>query len=164
MRERRGRQRSTSTATCKSSSEVGKRVVRLRSECGPEVSLILVTPCEFSAFFDANLSRMTVMSYTSDFMPHIGVVPDTPSQYILAGFSGHGMPQILLACKALAAMVIDDITYEQTGLPMMFKTTKERLSAPRSELEEGFKDIWASYASTANPCNAAGTDRLRARL
>jgi glycine/D-amino acid oxidase-like deaminating enzyme len=77
------------------------------------------------------------MGYTSDLMPHIGEVPGAPSQYIIAGFSGHGMPQILLASKGLATMVTDNLTYEQTGLPIMFKTTKERLSSSYSELEEG---------------------------
>lgn len=84
------------------------------------------------------------MGYTFDLMPHIGEVPGAPSQYIMAGFSGHGMPQILLASRGLAAMVTDGVSYEQTGLPVIFKTTQERLSSPYSELEEGFKDIWAS--------------------
>jgi hypothetical protein len=108
-------------------------------------------------------SNLTVMGYTSDLMPHIGEVPGAPSQYIIAGFSGHGMPQILQASKGLAAMVTDNLSYEQTGLPIMFKTTKERLSSSYSELEESFKDVWASHHSDNSP-EVVENNELRARL
>jgi glycine/D-amino acid oxidase-like deaminating enzyme len=87
-----------------------------------------------------------VMGYSSDFVPHLGQVPNTPSQFILAGFSGHGMPQILLASRGIASMVTEDIPYEQTGLPTVFKTTNERLDSTKNELEEGFKNIWEPKA------------------
>ena len=103
------------------------------------------------------------MGYTSDLMPHIGEIPGAPSQYILAGFSGHGMPQILLASKGLAAMVTDNLSYEQTGLPIMFKTTNERLSSSHSELEEGFKDVWAPNGANKSS-QAVANDKLHARL
>ncbi|KEF54255.1 uncharacterized protein A1O9_09421 [Exophiala aquamarina CBS 119918] len=104
-----------------------------------------------------------IMGYTSDLMPHIGEVPGAPSQYIIAGFSGHGMPQILLASKGLVAMVTKNLTYEQTGLPIMFKTTNERLSSCYSELEEGFKDVWASNISDKSS-QAVGHRQSQARL
>ncbi|KIW18008.1 hypothetical protein PV08_02295 [Exophiala spinifera] len=89
-----------------------------------------------------------VMGYTSDFMPHIGPVPDIPGQYVIAGFSGRGMAYILLASRALARMVVEGIDYEQTGLPTMFKSTRERLSASESELEKEFKGVWGSDQTT----------------
>ena len=92
-------------------------------------------------------SRHIVMGYSSDFVPHLGQVPDVPDQYILAGFSGHGMPQILLASKAIASMVADDIPYEETGLPLVFKTTNERLNNKENKLEEGFQNLWAVPAA-----------------
>lgn len=86
------------------------------------------------------------MGYTSDFMPHIGQIPGSPGQFIIAGFSGHGMPQILQSSAGLAKLVTGEAAdYRATGLPLMFESTKERLDNPRSELEEGFKDVWAMY-------------------
>ncbi|KAK5045763.1 hypothetical protein LTR84_008855 [Exophiala bonariae] len=83
-----------------------------------------------------------VMGYTSDYMPHIGEVPDMPGQYIIAGFTGRGMAYILLASKALSRMIVEGIDYEQTELPAMFESTKERLSSSESELENEFSGVW----------------------
>jgi hypothetical protein len=82
------------------------------------------------------------MGYSSDFVPHIGEVPGSPGQFIMAGFSGHGMPQILTASKAIARMVNEDIAYEETDLPSVFKTTNERLNSTKNDLEEGFRHLW----------------------
>lgn len=82
------------------------------------------------------------MGYSSDFVPHLGQVPDKPDQYIMAGFSGHGMPQILLASKGIARMASEGIKYEETGLPSVFKTTNERLDSKQNDLEEGFRHFW----------------------
>ena len=82
------------------------------------------------------------MGYSSDFVPHLGQVPGKPGQFITAAFSGHGMPQILLASKGIAKMVTHGISYEETGLPSVFKTTNERLDTNKSALEDGFKNLW----------------------
>lgn len=77
------------------------------------------------------------MGYSSDFMPHVGHVPGKDGQYIIAGFSGHGMPEILLASRGVAEMVCGDVSFEATGLPRLVKTTAERISKERgSALEE----------------------------
>ncbi|KAH8658485.1 FAD dependent oxidoreductase superfamily [Xylariales sp. PMI_506] len=68
-----------------------------------------------------------IQGYTTDLASHVGQVPGKEGQYIMAGFNGHGMPEILLTSKALASMVKEGKAYEETGLPMVFKTTKERL-------------------------------------
>lgn len=68
-----------------------------------------------------------IMGYTSDLQPHVGPVPKRPNQYILAGFNGHGMPIVFLAAKGIAEMIRDDKTFEQTGLPRVYRTTEERL-------------------------------------
>lgn len=83
-----------------------------------------------------------VMGYSSDFVPHIGEVPDRPGQFILAGFSGHGMPEILLSSKAVAAMVRDGLSFEETVLPPMFKTTAQRVINKASPLEESLQSLW----------------------
>lgn len=83
------------------------------------------------------------MGYTSDFMPHVGELSGSPGQYVIAGFSGHGMPQILAASQGLAKIMTGAApTFEQSGLPLMFETTAERLAIEKSELEESFKDAW----------------------
>ena len=85
------------------------------------------------------------MGYTSDFMPHIGEVPNSPGQYVIAGFSGRGMAYIFLASQAVAKMVTRGIDYEQTGLPAIFKSTIERLSSTESELENEFQSSWEAH-------------------
>ena len=87
-----------------------------------------------------------IMGYSSDFIPHLGQVPDKPGQFILAGFSGHGMPQILLASKGIAQMITEGTPYEQTGLPSVFKTTSERLDSTLNEMEEGYRHLWEPKA------------------
>lgn len=68
-----------------------------------------------------------VMGYTSDGSPHIGHVPDKPGQVMIAGFNGHGMPQVFLSAEGVARMIVEGTAYEETGLPQLFKTTSERL-------------------------------------
>ena len=67
------------------------------------------------------------MGYTSDLQPHVGAVPNKPNRYILAGFNGHGMPIVFLAAKGIADMIRHGKTFEQTGLPRVYRTTEERL-------------------------------------
>lgn len=52
------------------------------------------------------------------------------------------MPKILLSSKGLAAMVRDGATFEETGLPRIFKTTKQRNEAKSSPLEESLVPFW----------------------
>lgn len=76
----------------------------------------------------------TVMGYSSDGLPHIGCVPGEEEQYILAGFTGHGMPQIFLAAEGLAKMILNGIDYKQTQLPRLFESTPARLASPRNKI------------------------------
>ncbi|KAI8718229.1 DAO domain-containing protein [Fusarium sp. LHS14.1] len=85
-----------------------------------------------------------ILGYSSDFMPHVGQVPEKPGQFIMAGFTGYGMPKILLSSKGLAAMVRDGVTFEETGLPRIFKTTKQRIEAKSSPLEKSLAPFWAN--------------------
>lgn len=69
-----------------------------------------------------------VMGYSMDGLPHVGTVPNAePGQYIVAGFTGHGMPQVFLAAEGLARMVLGDVPFENTSLPRLFKARPERL-------------------------------------
>lgn len=74
------------------------------------------------------------MGWSSDFMPHVGDVPGKPGQTILAGFSGHGMPLILLSAKGVVQMVRHGKPFEETGIPSLFKATEERLASTKNEI------------------------------
>jgi glycine/D-amino acid oxidase-like deaminating enzyme len=76
------------------------------------------------------------MGYSSDGLPHIGLVPGERNQYILAAFTGHGMPQIFLAAEGLAKMIVNGVAFEETGLPRLFKTSEARLDETKSKIFE----------------------------
>ena len=73
-----------------------------------------------------------VMGYSCDTHPQVGAVPGEDNQYILAGFNGHGMPVIYLSALGVAKMVSDDVRFEDTSIPRVFKTTEERLNSARN--------------------------------
>ena len=74
------------------------------------------------------------MGYSSDGLPHVGHVPEQKGQYIIAGFTGHGMPQIFLAAEGLAKMILDDVDFVQTGLPRLFESTQSRLDSSQNKI------------------------------
>ncbi|KAL4985439.1 FAD dependent oxidoreductase-domain-containing protein [Aspergillus falconensis] len=67
-----------------------------------------------------------IMGYSSDNLPHVGRVPGEENQWILAGFTGHGMPQVFLAAEGVARMVVHGVGYTEAGLPRLFETNKQR--------------------------------------
>lgn len=91
-------------------------------------------------------------------MPWIGriPIPNLRGQFILAGFSGHGMPVIYLAAEAVARMVLDEMededeekkgegeeerkkkkerkNFEEMGLPGVFEVTRERLEREGNDI------------------------------
>ncbi|KEF60512.1 uncharacterized protein A1O9_02073 [Exophiala aquamarina CBS 119918] len=77
-----------------------------------------------------------IMGWTSDFMPYVGDVPGKPGQAILAGYSGHGMPMILLSARGLVQMM-QGKSFEEVGIPELFKPTEERLASTKNEILDG---------------------------
>ncbi|PYI08216.1 FAD dependent oxidoreductase [Aspergillus sclerotiicarbonarius CBS 121057] len=75
-----------------------------------------------------------IMGYSADSLPHVGHVPNKPGQVIVAGFTGHGMPQVFLSTRGIAQLIVDGVSYEETGLPRLFKTTTERLQSRRNNI------------------------------
>jgi glycine/D-amino acid oxidase-like deaminating enzyme len=69
------------------------------------------------------------MGYTEDSFPHVGLVPGESDHFILAGFNGSGMSYIFLVARAVARMVQDGVSFEETGLPAVFKTVPGRIKA-----------------------------------
>lgn len=79
-----------------------------------------------------------VMGYSFDSLPHLGEVPGKPSQYIVAGFNGHGMPVVWLAAKGIAEMIKSGKAYEDVKyLPRIGKTTAQRIQAAQNGREGG---------------------------
>lgn len=100
---------------------------------------MMITPCICEHPFVFNRTDMvrlpcSVMGYSSDGLPHIGSVPGQQDQYILAGFTGHGMPQIFLAAEGIAKMVVGGVAFEETGLPRLFKTSQSRLDRQENKI------------------------------
>ncbi|KAJ5272350.1 hypothetical protein N7478_007475 [Penicillium angulare] len=73
-----------------------------------------------------------IMGQTPDSFPHIGRVPGSENQWLLAGFNGAGMTMICTASRGIARMVLDERDYDETGLPKVFKSTFERLGVKNS--------------------------------
>ncbi|KAJ5737814.1 uncharacterized protein N7483_002939 [Penicillium malachiteum] len=73
-----------------------------------------------------------IMGETPDALPHIGKVPGSSNQWLLAGFNGAGMMLIFTASQGVARMIVKDVDYEDTGLPRLFKSTSERLAVKNS--------------------------------
>ncbi|KAH7464004.1 hypothetical protein FOMA001_g17910 [Fusarium oxysporum f. sp. matthiolae] len=82
-----------------------------------------------------------IMGYSSDGLPHVGVVPGRRNQFIIAGFSGHGMPSIFLSAKGVASMVMEGLSYQSTGIPKIYEATQERLDSSRNTILDSWKTV-----------------------
>ncbi|EQB51303.1 FAD dependent oxidoreductase [Colletotrichum gloeosporioides Cg-14] len=84
-----------------------------------------------------------IMGFSSDFMPYVGEVPAKPGQFILGGFSGHGMPLILLSAKGVVQMLRYGNSFAETGIPSSFQATKERLENTKNSIidEHGVQNV-----------------------
>jgi glycine/D-amino acid oxidase-like deaminating enzyme len=78
------------------------------------------------------------MGYSSDRLPRVGPVPDRPGIFIMAGFTGHGMPQIFLTARGLVDLVQHQKRFDASGIPRLFEETKERLNRKGNDV----LDIW----------------------
>ncbi|POS69571.1 FAD dependent oxidoreductase [Diaporthe helianthi] len=79
-----------------------------------------------------------IMGYSSDGWPFVGPLPGRPKQLVIAGFTGHGMPQIFLAAKAVAHMALDDVNFKSTGVPRLYELTQERLDSKKNVILESW--------------------------
>lgn len=82
-----------------------------------------------------------VMGYSSDRLPRVGAIPGRSGMYIMGGFTGHGMPQIFLCGKGMAEILVNDVLYEQTGLPKLFQESQARLDDPRDRVLEMYASV-----------------------
>jgi glycine/D-amino acid oxidase-like deaminating enzyme len=95
----------------------------------------------------SNLLQL-VMGYSNDSSPYVGEVPGRSGQYVCAGFSGHGMPQVFLSAEAIASMVVDGESFEDTELPSLFQVTTDRL---RSQVEHTSLAGWKAVMQRPSP-------------
>lgn len=80
------------------------------------------------------------MGYSCDKIPRVGSIPGRRNMFIMAGWTGHGMPQIFLSAKGMAKMIMEGVPYWQTGLPRVFEESEERLkTAPNKVLETWYE-------------------------
>jgi glycine/D-amino acid oxidase-like deaminating enzyme len=71
--------------------------------------------------------RRIVIGHTADGYPFCGKVPGKDNHFVLAGYNGAGMPLIFLTAKGIAKMIWEDLPFEESGIPRIFKITEERL-------------------------------------
>jgi glycine/D-amino acid oxidase-like deaminating enzyme len=88
------------------------------------------TPRSAKDVYHTDISFSLVMGYSNDGFPYVGPVCGRPGQYICAGFTGHGMPQIFLSAKAVASMVVEGKT-EEMDLPVPYHISESRWFQPK---------------------------------
>ncbi|CAG9993032.1 unnamed protein product [Clonostachys byssicola] len=77
-----------------------------------------------------------IMGYSRDRLPRVGPIPGRQGMFIMAGWTGHGMPQIFLSAKGMASMIVDGISFRETGIPRIFEETQDRLTDARNKVLE----------------------------
>jgi hypothetical protein len=68
-----------------------------------------------------------VISHIADGYPFCGEVRGKDNHFVLAGYNGGGMPLVFLTAKGIAKMIREDIPFEDSGIPRVFKLMEERL-------------------------------------
>lgn len=87
-----------------------------------------------------------VMGYSTDSLPHVGGIPDRPGQLIVAGFTGHGMPNAFLSAEGIAQMIVKGAAFEETSLPKLYKTSQARLDRKVNKIFATLTDVVAAPA------------------
>ncbi|KAF2028091.1 nucleotide-binding domain-containing protein [Setomelanomma holmii] len=104
---------------------------------------------------------------SADGFPFVGPIPGRERQFISAGFSGHGMPRILLSSAHIAPLILDAIGFQHSqprlaasypALPQPFHVTAERIAKLQATdidaMKKAFKE--RCEASAKKPCCDAG--------
>ncbi|GMG21050.1 unnamed protein product [Ambrosiozyma monospora] len=78
------------------------------------------------------------MGYTSDEFPLVGElgIYGRPNNYIVGGFSGHGMPRIWSSGKYISDLIIDKPESDITHIPSTFKIDENRMAESKFEFIE----------------------------
>jgi glycine/D-amino acid oxidase-like deaminating enzyme len=88
-----------------------------------------------------------IMGFSRDDLPWVGQVPNSAGLFVVAGYTGHGMPNAWLCGKGVATMVLgDDVDTAvekcvEEGLPRAYLLTEERIEKARGldtvEVQDG---------------------------
>jgi hypothetical protein len=76
------------------------------------------------------------MGYSPHRLPRVGRIPKREGMYIMAGFTGHGMPQVFLCAEGMTDMALDGVRFGNSGLPSLFEETQARLSDPSNMVKQ----------------------------
>jgi len=60
------------------------------------------------------------MGFSNDAHPYVGRVPGEGNKWVIGGFTGHGMPRIFLAAKALVQQLLAGERGEREEWPSWF--------------------------------------------
>ena len=95
-----------------------------------------------------------------DAYPFVGSVPHKPAQFMAAGFTGHGMPRILLSTAWLVPRVLDSMGIPWTtpqavlgtpDIPKPFRITPERMAGLANfDLKKYYETSIAESKSSAH--------------
>jgi hypothetical protein len=87
------------------------------------------------------------MGFSRDDLPWVGQVPNSAGLFVVAGYTGHGMPNAWLCGKSISTMVLSDnvdVAVEkcvEEGLPRAYLLTEERIEMAREldsvEVQDG---------------------------
>lgn len=91
--------------------------------------------------YQSMANNEAVMGYSSDGLPHVGQIPGRQNQFVIAGFSGHGMPQIFLSAKGVASMIMDNVDYKSSGVPKLYQATQERLDSSKNTILDSWEAV-----------------------
>ncbi|KAH9214283.1 FAD dependent oxidoreductase, partial [Leptodontidium sp. 2 PMI_412] len=77
-----------------------------------------------------------VASSSIDGFPFVGAIPDRQGHFVAAGYTGHGMPRILLSAAHIAPLILNSLDVAYTtpdlvkpypALPRPFEVTRDRI-------------------------------------
>jgi hypothetical protein len=71
--------------------------------------------------------RRKVIGHTSEGCPFCGHVPGKGNPFVLTVYNGGAMPLIFEIAKDIAKMIREDVPFEQSSIPRIFKITEEWL-------------------------------------
>ncbi|KAI1628937.1 FAD dependent oxidoreductase [Exophiala viscosa] len=78
-----------------------------------------------------------VMGYSADLMPWVGEVPGREGVFVVAGFTGHGMPRILGCSRAVAGLVSGKVKgVGEMDVPKPYHITEKRFRENRNVARE----------------------------
>ncbi|KEQ78034.1 FAD dependent oxidoreductase, partial [Aureobasidium namibiae CBS 147.97] len=118
-------------------AEVDENVARYLRTALPRLLFSANAEQKGEAELQATHQWTGIMGFSRDNLPWVGEIPGSSGIFVLAGYTGHGMPNAWLCGKSVAAMVLAsdvDAAVEkcvEQGLPRAYLMTEERMKKSR---------------------------------